>query len=204
MTTTKIQASKSSYRSITSEEIKDNFVAVSENFYRFHFTGDSTKYKDRLEVFEADTGTSLNYQTFKQFMQGKRFNISFAFIFSQYIQTPLTKILGNVAYANEQKLMFKDLGLIPIDAISSPKVCTALPATHINSNNVQLVKQMELPNDVTSHKSGSLCLVDVSYRENRQPGIYLMREGEELKAVELNGDGQTKTVGRVCNILAAV
>ena len=204
MTANKFQARKGRYRSITSEEIKQSFVAESENFYRFHYTGDSTKYKDRLESFEADTGTSINYQTFKQFMQGQRFNISFAFLFSQYIQTPLTKMLGRVAYANEQSLMFKDLSLTPIDSITTPQTNLALPAKHIASKNVQFVKQMELPNDVTCHKSGSLCLVDVSYRENSQPGIYLIREGEKLKAVELDGDGQTKTVGRFCNILSAI
>lgn len=159
-------------------------------------------WKESCEMFNRDVGMDIPRQTFKNFFFGARFNLPFVYLFSQYVNKPMTYFFGSKVFYNEQCKIFKHHKIKALDNIVTSDVACALPEHLVG--NADTTKVLTLPNDIRHYRKGSMCLIDVTKTRNTETGMYLVKEDGQLKAMELSESGKTATIGKIISVLCAV
>lgn len=160
-------------------------------------------WKESCAMFNREVGLDIPRQTFKNFFFGARFNLPFVYLFSQYVNKPMTYFFGNRVFYNEQSKIFNHYKMMPIDNIATSDTACALPFDQVT--NPETTKVSSLPNDIRHYRKGSMCLIDISKTTNTETGIYLVKDSNgQLQAIELSETGKTSTIGKIKSVLCAV
>lgn len=198
---------KSPYHGLSYEQLKDNTRLLLskelDNKERTLVQSNYGAWKEACMSFNKELGLDLPRQTFKNFFLGSRFSLPFVYIFSQYVNKPMTYFFGSRVFANEQAKIFSHYQLKPLAHIVSSDIACALPKDQVT--NTDYTKVFSLPNDVRHYRKGSMCLIDITKSRNTETGIYLVKSKEgALKAMELSESGQTETIGLIKSVLCSV
>lgn len=160
-------------------------------------------WKESCAMFNREVGLDIPRQTFKNFFFGSRFNLPFVYLFSQYVDKPMTYFFGSKVFYNEQSKIFKHHNIKPIDNIVTSDIACALPQDQVGD--ADTTKVFSLPNDVRHYRRGSMCLIDITKTRNTETGIYLVKSDDgQLTAMELSEAGKTQTIGKIKSVLCPV
>lgn len=188
------------YITVSLESIKRYFSDVAAPWVKHHISRNSNITKKTLEAkeFSALSGVEVNRQTFSQYINGERFNLEFAILFSQVSNTPLSRLLGPEIYDCEKRLIFKQANLTPVSHIKTNKAIAALPKDYASSD---FIKAMRLPNDAGDFKKDDLALVDVELNIFIGDGLYLLKQGDTLIAKQLTHEPDERIIGKITNVM---
>lgn len=185
---------------VSLESIKGYFKTLALPWVRHNISKDSGITKKTLEAKEFGDmcGVKINRQTFSQYINGERFNLEFAILFSQVSEIPLSRMLGPTVYDNEKRLILKQANLKPLSHIQTNKAIAALPKDYASSD---FIKVMRLPNDAGNFKKDDLALVDVEANVFIGDGLYLLKHDDTLTVKQLTHEPDERIIGKVTNVM---